>query len=434
MERWIRGSIRRGRHLFLLSVALFLAVGLVAAACGGDDADEEPAAAVTEAPAPAAEPEPAAEEPMAEEPMAEEMMDEEPMAEEPMAEEPMAEEPMAEEMMDEEPLRVAHLIIQASIDDEGYFLSHEEGVQDAAERLRADGGNVETALIQFIPPNEEFTQTTQQVIDDGYDIVIDSGAAGALFLDACAGVEGVACLETYGIPPFADNVVSYYPKHWHTAYLVGVAAGLLTETGTIGYVVTFDIPLVVANVNAYLLGCQSVREDCTLKNVTINSWFDPPLETEAAHALINDGADILFGFIDDATALITASERGVWAATMFKDLRRHGEDAYITSALMIWDEFYEAEFRAVREGTWSGNRQVLFELGAGAEIDSFGPNVPADVVEQVMQVRADIISGALNPFVGPFYDQDGVEQVPAGEALSDEFLYSGWSWYVQGVE
>ena len=429
MERLIRRSVGGRWHIFLLSVALLLAVGLVAIACGDDDGDDEPATTVTEAPAPAAD-EPAAEEPMAEEPMAEEPMAEEPMAEEPMAEEPMAEEPMAEEPMAEEPLRVAHLIIEASIDDEGYFLSHEEGVQAAAERL----GNVDTALIQFIPPNEEFTQTTQQVIDDGYDVIVDSGAAGALFLNACAGVEGVACLETYGIPPFADNVVSYYPKHWYTAYLVGVAAGLLTETGTIGYVVTFEIPLVQANVNAYLLGCQSVREDCTLKNVTVNSWFDPPAETEAAHALINDGVDVLFGFIDDASALITASERGVWAATMFKDLRRHGEDAYITSALMIWDDFYEAEFRAVRDGTWSGNRQVLFELGAGAEIDSFGPNVPADVAEQVMQVRADIISGALNPFVGPFFDRAGVEQVPAGEALSDEFLYSGWDWYVQGVQ
>ena len=424
MERWIRRSVRGRWHVFLLSVALLLAVGLVAAACGGDDGDDEPAATVTEAPAPAAE-EPAAEEPMAEEPMAEE-----PMAEEPMAEEPMAEEPMAEEPMAEEPLRVAHLIIEASIDDEGYFLSHEEGVQAAAERL----GNVETALIQFIPPTEEFTQTTQQIVDDGFDIIIDSGAAGALFLDACAGAEGVVCLETYGIPPFADNVVGYYPKHWYSAYLAGVAAGHVTEAGTIGYVVTFDIPLIITNANAYLLGCQSVREDCTLKTVTINSWFDPPAEIDASNALINDGADVLFGFIDDGSVLTTANERGVWAITMFKDLRRFGEDAYVTSALMIWDDFYETEFRAIRDGTWSGDRLVLFDLGEGADIDSFGQNVPDEVAEQVMQVRADIISGAFNPFVGPFYDQSGEERVAAGEALSDDFLYLLWDWYVQGVE
>ena len=63
-------------------VALVAALGLLAAACGGDDDTAEPAA---EEPAPA---EPAAEEPAAEEPAAEE-----PAAEEPAAEEPAAEEP-----------------------------------------------------------------------------------------------------------------------------------------------------------------------------------------------------------------------------------------------------------------------------------------------------------------------------------------------------
>lgn len=69
----------------------FVAIALVAAACGGDDDD-------TTADEPAAE-EPAAEEPAAEEPAAEEPAAEEPAAEEPAAEEP-APEPAAEILTD----------------------------------------------------------------------------------------------------------------------------------------------------------------------------------------------------------------------------------------------------------------------------------------------------------------------------------------------
>jgi hypothetical protein len=62
--------------------AATVVLGLVLAACGGDD-DE-----------------PAAEEPVAEEPVAEEPVAEEPVAEEPVAEEPAGEEPAAEEPAD----------------------------------------------------------------------------------------------------------------------------------------------------------------------------------------------------------------------------------------------------------------------------------------------------------------------------------------------
>ena len=332
-----------------------------------------------------------------------------------------------------EGIGVAMLIADSTCADEGYFLTHCEGL----EAIGAIEGVGWTALEEFIPVTEEYTQLTEQYIADGASVVIDPGAVGDVFLDGCSGM-GVACFQTYGLPDadgnFADDVVAYYPRHWESAYLSGVAAGHVTETGHLGYVVSFDVPLIVANVNAFLMGCQSVRSDCTISTVTINSWFDPPQEVEATNALVNGGADVLFGFIDDPSVIATAEERGVWAVTMFKDMRRFGENAYLTSALMNWDEFYTEEVGNVLNGTWSGGRRVLFDLGVGHDIDAFGANVPADAQSATMAVRQEMLDGTFNPFVGPIYDTNGEMRIADGEELTDDFLYSQWDWYINGVE
>jgi len=331
-----------------------------------------------------------------------------------------------------EPIGVAMLIADSTCADEGYFLTHCEGL----EAIGAMDGVEWTALEEFIPVTEEYTQLTEQYIADGASIVIDPGAVGDVFLDGCSGM-GVACFQTYGLPDadgnFADDVVAYYPRHWESAYLSGVAAGHVTETGHLGYVVSFDVPLIVANVNAFLMGCQSVRSDCMISTVTINSWYDPPQEVEATNALVNGGADVLFGFIDDPSVIATAEERGVWAVTMFKDMRRFGENAYLTSALMNWDDFYTEEVGNVLNGTWTGGRLELFDLGVGHDIDAFGANVPADVQSAVMDVRQQMLDGSFNPFVGPIYDTNGEMQIGAGEELTDDYMYSKWDWYIDGV-
>ena len=53
--------------------------------------------------------------------------------------------------------------------------------------------------------------------------------------------------------------------------------------------------------------------------VWINSWFDPPKETEAAQSLLNQGADVLLQNTDSTAVLqprsATASSRSAGTAT-----------------------------------------------------------------------------------------------------------------------
>ena len=74
------------------------------------------------------------------------------------------------------------------------------------------------------------------------------------------------------------------------AYLTGVAAGRLNETGVIGAVAAFPFPNVNGPVNAFFEGARSVNPDIETRVTYIESWFDPAAAQEAGTALIEEGA------------------------------------------------------------------------------------------------------------------------------------------------
>ena len=72
-----------------------------------------------------------------------------------------------------------------------------------------------------------------------------------------------------GLAPDA-NVGSFFGEIWQMVYASGVAAGKMTKTGKLGYIVAFLIPQVLENVNAFELGAKwSTRTRPQL-------WCSPP--------------------------------------------------------------------------------------------------------------------------------------------------------------
>ena len=83
----------------------------------------------------------------------------------------------------------------------------------------------------------------------------------------------------------AHNVTTYNSKFHEGRYVIGQIAAKMSKTGTAGYIVSFPIPEVVAGINAFMLGAQSVNPDFKVKIVWVNTWFDPGKEADAAKVL-----------------------------------------------------------------------------------------------------------------------------------------------------
>jgi basic membrane protein A len=65
-------------------------------------------------------------------------------------------------------------------------------------------------------------------------------------------------------------------------------------------------------------------------------------------------------------------------------------------------------------------------------IAPFGPKVPQEVQDLVMQAKADIESDKIVVFKGPIKDQDGNIKVAEGQVLGDDAMGSV-DWFVEGV-
>ena len=94
--------------------------------------------------------------------------------------------------------------------------------------------------------------------------------------------------------PQAPNFSVFDNYIQEPAYLSGMIAGGMTKSNKIGMVGGFPIPEVNRLMNAFMAGALEVNPKIEFSVSFINSWFDPPKAKEAAFAMIDKGADVMY--------------------------------------------------------------------------------------------------------------------------------------------
>ncbi len=312
------------------------------------------------------------------------------------------------------------------ISDEGWTYSHHLGFL-AVKKAYPKAKYIE---IENIPYSADAPRTFRQFVAQGANIVFLSSDYGDLLSQVTDKAPNIAWLECNG-HGMAANRDWYYVKHWLPSYVAGVAAGLMSKTGKLGYVGSLPVASVYSGVNAFLLGAQSVKPDATMQVILINSWFDPQAAAQAGTALIDNGCDFLFGIMDEAAYLQVAEKRGVPAVMWNTDVRRYGPKSYVSSIVVDWNEFYVGQVKERLAGTWAGNKNFLLDIGKGVDRDAWGASVPEAVRKQADAVREKMLTG-YTPFVGEIKDVKGAVRVAKGQTMTDMALYN-WDWPVAGV-
>ena len=313
------------------------------------------------------------------------------------------------------------------ISDEGWTATHHAGLE-AVKKAYPAAKYIE---VQNIPYSADAPRTFRQYVAQKCDIVFLSSQYGDLLHNVTdKSPSNIAWLECNG-QGVAPNRDWYYVKHWFPSYITGVAAGLMSKTGKIGYVGSLPVPTVYCGVNAFLMGAQSVNPKATMQVILINSWFDPQAAAQAGTALIDNGCDFLFGVMDEAAYLAVAEKRGVPAVMWNTDVRRYGPKSYVSSIVVDWTKFYVEQTKLRLEGNWVGDKYFLLPLGGGVDRDPWGESVPEAVRKQADDVRTKMLGG-YSPFVGEIKDNKGNVKVAKGVAMTDLELYN-WSWPIAGT-
>ncbi len=148
-----------------------------------------------------------------------------------------------------------------------------------------------------------------------------------------------------------DNFGVFGTWNWEAAYLAGMLAGEMTQSGMVGSVGAIPIPEVNMLINGFADGVKAVNPDAEHIVSFIGTFFDPPKAREAGLAQIDGGADILFGErIGTADA---AQERGIKAIGSLIDYTPRYPDTVFANALWSFRPLLDA---ALADAT-GGNRR-----------------------------------------------------------------------------
>jgi basic membrane lipoprotein Med (substrate-binding protein (PBP1-ABC) superfamily) len=311
------------------------------------------------------------------------------------------------------------------ISDEGWTWSHHQGL----EAVKAAFPKATMLEVENIPYSADATRIFRQFVSDGAKMVFITSNYGDFLYSVTDRTPEVAWFECDGRNPTA-NLGWHYVAHWYPTYVVGVAAGMLSKTGKLGYVGSFPVPSVYSGTNAFLMGARTVNPDASLQVIMINSWFDPQGANQAGTALVDNGCDFLFGIMDEAAYLQVAEKRGVWAAMWNTDMRRYGPNAYVSSLILDWKPFYVEQVRKLIAGEWTSSENLL-PMAGGIDRDAWGEKVPKEVADAADAVRQKILDG-FNPFTGEMKDSTGAVRLEAGKTMSEMDLYN-WDWSIEGV-
>ncbi len=316
------------------------------------------------------------------------------------------------------------------IGDLGWTFGHNEG-RLAVEK--AFGDKVKTTYVENVSEGPDAERVIQQLARAGNSIIFTT-SFGYMnpTLKVAKRFPKVKFEHATGFKR-AANVSTYSARFYEGRHVIGLIAGKMTKTNTIGYIASFPIPEVVRGINAAYLAAKSVNPKVKFKIIWVSSWFDPGKEADAANALIDQGVDVIMQHTDSPAAMKIAEEKGIFAFGQASDMKKFGPTAQLTSIIDNWGPYYISRVKAVMDGTWKST-DTWDGIGAGmVEFAKFSDRIPADVRAMAAKARDDIAAGKLHPFTGPINKQDGSVWLKAGETADDGTL-AGMNFYVEGVE
>ncbi|MFT3814016.1 MAG: BMP family ABC transporter substrate-binding protein [Acidovorax sp.] len=326
------------------------------------------------------------------------------------------------------PLKVG-FIYPGPVADVGWSYQHDLGRKMLEKEL---GSQVKTVFVEKVPEGPDAERVLAQLIDDGCQMIF---ATSFGFMEPTIRVAQEfpdVTFEHCSGYKMARNVGIYQTRFYEGAFLMGMLAGLRTRTNTIGYVAPFPIPEVIRNFDAYVLGARSVNPKVSAKVVWISAWYDPALEKDAAQALMNEGADVMYQNTDSPAIVQLAQSKGVWALGQDSDMSRFGPAAHLSANVLNWGVYYVHKVRQKLAGQWKAEDTKWGMKEGIVQTAPLGPAVGKEAAAAFNARKAAILAGTFHPFGGPIKDQGGKLRVAAGQVLSEQELWT-MKWYVEGI-
>ncbi len=245
--------------------------------------------------------------------------------------------------------------------------------------------------------NSDYERVMRQYAEQGNNFIVgESFAVEAAARKVAKDYPKISFLMGSSGKPQAPNFSVFDNYIQEPAYLSGMIAGSMSKSNKIGMVGGFPIPEVNRLMHAFMAGAKETNPKVEFMVSFINSWFDPPKAKEAAFAMIDKGADIMYAErfgVSDA-----AKEKGKLAIGNVINTQDKYPDTVIASALWNMEPTIDRALKLVKEGKFTpedyGQYSMMkFKGSELAPLGTFEKKIAADVVKKVQAREAEIVSG-----------------------------------------
>ncbi len=328
----------------------------------------------------------------------------------------------------EKPKLVIGAIYVGSINDYGYNRSF----HDALTQVVADVPGVKLLEAENVPESAEAERVLEGMIRQGAKLIFPTSFGHQEPAFKVAKRHPDVYFEHAGGWMRAPNFGVFFGSTQTAWYPMGVAAGRMTKSGKLGFVIGMPIGFALGNVNAFQLGARSVNPKAQTIVVVTGGWSDKAKEAAAANALLDQGVDVVAMHVDSpATIIQTAEARGAFSVGFQSiEARALAPKGWITGLGFTWARFMKDVASDVMQGQFASSATYR-GLGHMVAVAPFGDAVPEDVRKQVTEA-ADKVKDGFNPFTGPITDNEGTVQIPAGQSWGGDKM-GNFDWYVEGV-
>ena len=237
-------------------------------------------------------------------------------------------------------------------------------------------------------------------IDEEYDLII---TVGYMLADATREAATDNPDQKFAIVDDAtnadlENVACLTFAQEQCSYLVGLIAGYMTQSKTVGYVQGMVSDTMNLFGVGYISGVLEACPDATVLQYNANSFIDTAGGNTAAKDMITKGADVIYHAAGGTGVGVmnACAEAQIWGIGVDADQAAVlNNDWIISSALKDTGAGCVAIAKDLKAGEFKGGEHHYTLADGAIDFATTGDHIPADVLEKVNAAKEAIIAGDL---------------------------------------
>ncbi|WP_170007355.1 BMP family lipoprotein [Bacillus fonticola] len=307
--------------------------------------------------------------------------------------------------------KVALVTDVGGVDDKSFNQSAWEGLQAFGKENGLTEGSDGYHYLQS-ESDADYETNLSRLVRDDFNLVYGIGYLLAPAVETIAGQNPETNFAIVDSVVEGDNVASLVFAEQEGSFLVGVAAGLTTETNKVGFVGGTQSELIGKFEAGFVAGVKAVNPEAEIDVQYANAFDKPDTGKAIANSMYSSGVDVIYhasgatgnGIFTEAKDLKNIDpERKVWVIGVDKDQAPEGEvevngetyNVTLTSMVKRVDTAVQDVTTQAMNGEFPGGEILEYGLDDNGVGVAESENLTPEILDEIESYKQQIIDGEI---------------------------------------